>query len=92
MYRIPAVYEDKTIEIVLQDLTDNLNPEEAGVNIYSSVGALIVDVAQSTSVTIYNIAGQAVVQERVDSRASFNLPKGVYIIKTDKGVTKAVVR
>ncbi|MDL2266255.1 hypothetical protein LJC43_07730 [Parabacteroides sp. OttesenSCG-928-G21] len=92
VYRIPAVYENKTIEIVLQDLVSNLNPEEAGVMIYSSVGALIVDVAQSTSVTIYNIAGQAVAQERVEGRTAFNLPKGVYIIKTDRGTTKAVVR
>ncbi|MDL2265382.1 IPT/TIG domain-containing protein [Parabacteroides sp. OttesenSCG-928-G07] len=92
VYRIPEVYADQHIAILLQDLVSNLNPEEAGITIYSSAGALIAETAQPTLITIYNITGQAVVQQRVDSRATFALPKGIYIVRTDKGTTKAIVR
>ncbi|MDL2279000.1 DUF6383 domain-containing protein [Parabacteroides sp. OttesenSCG-928-G07] len=92
VYRIPAVYADQTIEIVLQDLVSNLNPDEAGIVIYSSAGALIVEAAEPMAVTIYNITGQAVAQQTVDSRASFNLPKGIYIVRTNGKAVKAVVR
>jgi hypothetical protein len=91
VYRIPAVYEDRVIVVSLQEPTSNLNPEE-DMNIYSSVGRLTIEVVQPTSVTIYSIAGQAVVQQQINSRADIDLPKGIYIVRTKKQAITTVVR
>lgn len=91
--RIPAVYSDQYIAIVLQDLVDNLNPEAAGIMIYSAVDGLVVEVTQQpTIITVYTVGGQAVAQQQVKDRAIIALPKGIYIVRTDKGAIKARVR
>lgn len=92
VYRIPAIYEDKTIVVVLQDLVDNLNPEAAGIHIYSAAGSLVIETQQPTAITVYTVSGQAIAQQQVEDRAIISLPKGIYIIQTDKGAIKAVVR
>lgn len=90
-YVLRNVKEDQDVVVTLQLPTANVNPEEE-VRFFSEQGALVVSTPEPMRVTVYNITGKAVVQRTVESYESISLPQGIYIVRTDKGTAKVVVR
>ncbi|MDL2277063.1 DUF6383 domain-containing protein [Parabacteroides sp. OttesenSCG-928-G07] len=91
VYKIPAVYGDQMIEVALQDLVSNINPDEE-IAVYSGVGELVIDTAKPVGVTIYTIAGQVVKQVLIENRGAISLPQGVYVVVAEGASVMAIVK
>ena len=70
------------ISIVLSGSTESAVDEVVISNIYTQGGTIVVD----SDVRIYTIAGQDVTD------MNGNLVSGVYVVKTDNGAIKVVVK
>jgi hypothetical protein len=78
---------------------DSVNNEElaadAGFTLYPNPtnGQIFIEVSQATTLAIFNLAGQIMIQERIETnRERMNisdLPKGLYIVRSLEGIGTA---
>lgn len=53
--------------------------------------SLVISAKEETSVVIYSIEGKIINQFKVSDKESVYLPSGIYLVKTDKGVSKIII-
>ena len=68
---------------------DNIATDKATV--YGSTGAICVNGAEGRAY-IYNIAGQLVKSQIVDTNSQIAMPQGIYIVKAGDATTKVIVK
>jgi hypothetical protein len=92
---IPAVKSAIDITIGYAPTTEsgdaNGNPVITGDAVWGAAGAIYVNAATPSVVSVYNITGQLVKQEAVSGSKTLALPKGIYIVKLNGKATKVLL-
>lgn len=73
------------------DGTSGIGSVGTGSSISVNGGTLNIN-ADNADVRVYTVSGAAVVSEKVSGSASFNLDKGIYIVKINNTVKKVIVK
>lgn len=60
------------------------------VKIYSHDSCIVIDPQQPLVAEIYDLSGRICVREKISGKASFALPKGLYVVHTG-GITKKII-
>lgn len=92
---ITANYASGKSETALYNYKGNAGVESlenSGIKIIATVGEIAVVTPQPYNVEIYNAAGILVAKETANGYKSFNVNRGIYLVKIGSAVTKVIVK
>jgi len=92
-YKIDKVTGPITIEIKgADDPVGNTQLSADHCQLSTANGALVIETTQPQTVQVYTVTGVLAGERKVNRQETIALQSGIYIVKTDAGVHKVVVR
>lgn len=92
---IEDIEEDIVVEIILKGEPPVSNQEvpAESVKVYGSVGTLHIESTEAAMVSVFNMNGQLKYRQKINNtNVTISVPRGIYLVKIDNQVFKALVK
>jgi hypothetical protein len=63
--------------------TDYITPNQNNVKIFNTADGVVVKTNGNAVIKIFNMQGQMLISSKISELATFNLPKGIYIVNVN---------